>query len=202
MKRIILVISFMVIISLFVNAEINHFYEIELAYSFGKVSYTSIEVIPTSSENYPENIPGGYVAEIVDNEREVLYTDFFDIPLIGLYDNIDEETGEINSGGVIRLNETEISLFLPYFENADKINIYDEDVELIFSIDVAPYSKVVTPEKEPKMYKEVPEIETAQEEIKKKVPVNYRLLIISVISLILIIILFLVFKKKMYHRKS
>jgi len=71
----------------------------------------------------------------------VLNVTFFDIPLKILYDTIDNKTGKLSGGGEITLDKQEVALLLPYFEDANALNIYDKTISKILSVDLQKYSK-------------------------------------------------------------
>ena len=133
-----MVLVFLVTFSL---AEINQYYKIELHYDQSNVSYVSVNVEPFSKEI--EELGADYLAEVVDYQGQVLNETFFSFPNIILWDGIDEKTGKINSGGIIVLNKSKTTVYLPYSETAKEIQIFDENVEKILTIDVSDLSKKV-----------------------------------------------------------
>ena len=139
-KALIFLIVFLIVIS-FANAKTSHYYEIKLKYNRENITLDSLQVKPDINGKNLKNIEGGYVAEIISFDEKVLNLTFFDFPLTILYDTADKETGEINGGGMIELNETETTIKIPYFENAKEINIYDMEINKKLRIDVSPYSK-------------------------------------------------------------
>lgn len=138
MKKIIpIIISFLLLVS-FASA-IEHYYELNVSYSYGEISIESMQVKPLTGEI--DNFVGGYVAEILSYDDELLNLTFFSIPRTILYDTIDPDTGQITGGGMIELNETSTILQLPYFDNAKELNIYDQDLNLKLTEDLSTYSR-------------------------------------------------------------
>lgn len=131
-----------IILPLIVNAQVDHFYEIEIKYDRGRVSFNSIQIKPLLIENGLTNLPGGFVAKIVDFDDNILNITFFDIPLEFLYDNIDEETGKIVGGGLIELEESETIIRLPYYKNAKEIIIYNKELKELARKKISEYSKI------------------------------------------------------------
>ena len=119
-------------------AKTSHFYKLNLYYENGTISSKSIEVKPLMKAE--EQIYGDYSAEIVSLSNTILNRTYFDFPLEIYFDTIDETTGEINGGGIKILNESEITLLLPYYKDAKEIIIYGKDFKVL-TIDVSDFSK-------------------------------------------------------------
>ena len=120
-------------------AKTSHFYKLNLNYQNGTISLRSIEVKPLMKVE--KQIYGDYSAEIVSFNNTILNTTYFDFPLEIYFDTIDETTGEINGGGIKILNQAGIVLFLPYYENAKEINIYDKNLDNVLTVDASDLSK-------------------------------------------------------------
>jgi hypothetical protein len=178
------------------SAQVIHYYNLDLQYNHGGITYSSMYVEPSLKQ---QPIPSGeFIAEIVSSDNEILNITFFAFPLTLFYDTIDPETGEINGGGMIELNESNTTLYLPYYENAVEINIYDWDLNKKLTIDLNQYVKEES----------IEEIETTtstdldkestekqSEEIEQQQSIQL-ILISSLILLTLIIILIKLTKKK------
>ncbi|MBI2147344.1 hypothetical protein HYU19_02585 [Candidatus Woesearchaeota archaeon] len=122
------------------SAEVLHYYQIDLHYSFGNVTPAAVTVQPSPS---PLSTPAGqYLAEVVSSDNQILNVTFFDIPTTVFFDTIDKETGEINGGGQVELNETNVTLYVPYVEDAVEINIYNWSLARMATIDVSEYSEL------------------------------------------------------------
>ena len=130
-----ILVSFFLLANIAMAAE---YYEVKLLYDKGNITLDSINI---KEFNKTRNLPGGYVAEIVDSKNNVLNVTFFDIPLKILYDTIDNKTGKLSGGGEITLDKQEVALLLPYFEDANALNIYDKTISKILSVDLQKYSK-------------------------------------------------------------
>ncbi len=145
--KVLLLIMYVILLSSFVSA-LEHYYEIELDYDQGKITNNRIQIKPVDNM-VPRNVPGGYIAEVMSNNDKLLNLTFFSIPLTIMYDNVDKETGEIVSGGMLELDQVTHAIYIPYFENAKQLNIYDKDVEIVLTIDLQQYSKISITEQEP-----------------------------------------------------
>ncbi|MEK6969753.1 MAG: hypothetical protein AABW48_04970 [Nanoarchaeota archaeon] len=156
MKPIIILSILLFLLAVSVSAEVYHYYKIDLKYNNGVLSYNKISVEVSSTKlQMPE---GMYVAEVVSFNNEILNLTFFAFPLTIFYDAVDLETGEINDGGMIELNETEVTLYVPYYINAKEINIYDQNLIKKLFIDISPFAKETA----------VEELKEIKEEIKKE----------------------------------
>ena len=134
-----ILISLIFILSLkLASAYVSHFYKIGIDYNNGELSLKNVRIVPLSYQ--PKNFDGQYCAEIRDFNGNLLNKTYFDIPLEIYFDTIDENTGEINGGGVKVLNQTEITLFLPYYEDAKEIVIY-KNRNKVLAIDASDFSK-------------------------------------------------------------
>ena len=189
MNRTIVSLLFVLILSSITFAKIEHWFEIQLRYDNGNLSYNSIQVIPVIAENKIENIPGGYIAEVVSTKDEILNLTFFDIPLIVVYDDVDAKSEEIIGGGLINLNKSEVTIKVPYYENAKEINIYDKNITKRLTIEVADFSKITTLEKKEKIIQPKEKIQIEEKKVKR----NY--LIYAILVLFIALILIFIIKK-------
>jgi len=138
MKRIILIFSFILMLSL-VGAVITPqiYYKINLNYFKGDIDVNKIH-IEFSQKEIKEY--GFYHVEVLDYNREVLDTTFFEVPNEVLWDEVDEETGEIVGGGLLVLDNVTFDIYVPYYENALEIVIYDENLTELDRVRVNQYS--------------------------------------------------------------
>ena len=197
MKKTILLILMAVILCNVANANLNHYYEIKLKYNQGNITLKSIQVKPIINEEDLENIEGGYIAEAKSFDDKLLNLTFFNIPLKILYDSINNETGEINGGGIIELNQSEVIIKVPYFENAKEINIYDINISKKLKIDVSDYAKSSAKQQsvaEPEQKKNIP----IKEEIKSAESKNNYLFytLIVLMAIIILAMIYLLRKRK------
>ena len=114
------IISFcLVLISLinFVYAE--QYYQFNINYNKGVLSYSGLDIKENPKLAFSE---GGYLAEVVDANGKMLNLTFFSIPLDVYYDNFGN--GTTIGGGMIELDEMDVLLQVPYYQNAKSINVY------------------------------------------------------------------------------
>ena len=197
-KSIIMFILFSLLINS-VGASIENNYYLELKYDNGEIILKSLQI--GLSKDGRDNIPGGYIAEIIDFEKKRLNVIFFDIPLKIVYDTFDEDTEEANDGGMIELNQTEFNLRLPYYESAKEIDIYDKNLNKKLTIDVSPYAKRIhqkieeKPKIGPKKQEPVEKIPATE-----KKPINYTMFIIF--GIITLIVFFIIIIRIVHSRKT
>ena len=98
-----------------------------------------MSVVPSTGKL--ETPPGLYIAEVVSFDNKILNLTFFDIPTEMFVDYADPETGEIVGGDIIKLNQSSVTLYVPYFENAQEINIYDWDLNKKLTLKVSDFAK-------------------------------------------------------------
>ena len=176
------------------NLVIAHdkYYNVELEYNKGNIKYTNSNI---SIERISVN-PGDYIADIMSFDNKLLNRTSFSVQNVIFYDNIDNKTGEIVSGGSFLLNKTNFIISLPYYENAKEIRIYKYDAitnkyNKILTIDVSYYAK-----DKPKDYKAINENLTIKEEIKEREEVSGQNAIIygfaGIILLLIVIVLYLI----------
>ena len=115
------------------------YYELNLDYNNGDVNITSFDI--KFSQNKLENIMGLYTAIILDDNREILNIILFGIPNEILWDGIDPETKKISHGGLLILDQTSFEIFIPYYENAKEIIIYDGNFTEVARRGISEYSK-------------------------------------------------------------
>ena len=115
------------------------YYKLNLDYSYGNISISSTEI--EFSQERIKNPFGFYVVKVLDHNGEILNITFFDVPNEILYDTIDPETEEISGGGLLELNKTSFEIFVPYYENAKDIVIYDENLSELTRKDIGEYSR-------------------------------------------------------------
>lgn len=182
-----------------VSAQIDHFYSINLVYQQGNLSYNIISVEP--SEEKLKTPEGDYIAEVVSFDNEVLNLTYFDMSRKMFIDSVNPETEEIDYGAIIELNESEITLYVPYYENAKEINIYDWDLNKKLNIKVDSYAKetAIVEEVEGEIIEEDQKEIVPKKEIEKEEPIKkvlFGVLIGLGILILLIFILVLFFRKK------
>ena len=127
------------------SAEAFNYYQIALLYDFGELSIKSINVKPLSGQR--QETFGEYMAQVITAEGMPLNLTFFAFPQTIRYDAIDPDTGQIAGGGELMLNKTEITLLLPYYDNAARVEIKSFDKGMnqwvtMSTIDVSDYSRL------------------------------------------------------------
>ena len=142
MKKIILVLTMVIFLAstLIAIQEPLIYYKLNLDYNYGDISISSTEIEFSNEEI--ENFFGIYTLEILDFNDELLDLVFFDVPNEILWDGVDSETGEISIGGLLELNETSFEIFVPYYENAKEIIIYNENLTELTKVRVNEFSKI------------------------------------------------------------
>lgn len=196
MKKIIYILL-IVLLAASVSGTVQHYYVIDIVYNHGELSYTDLRIEPSQIEiKTPE---GTYIAELVSTENEILNLTFFAIPLTIIYDIADQETGEIISGGVTEFNESEVTLYVPYYNNVQEINIYDWDLNKKLSIDVSSYAKEAAEIVEEEIVpKEVEKVSEGVVEIPIEEGLSYVLVVVALI--IFLIFSIIVIKRKLQEK--
>ena len=138
------VLLLVLLLSLSVAAQVPHYYELELQYHEGEISLQDLQVKPLLAV---EETSGAYAAEVVSVDNDILDITFFGFSTFVLFDAVNPETGEVDRGGLAELNQTEMVVYVPYFDNAKEINIYDGDLDLKLSVPVASFAQEVAREK-------------------------------------------------------
>ena len=189
----ILGIFFLSFVSATENPQI--YYKLNLDYNYGNITINSTEI--ELSDKQIENPFGFYSVSILDYDGNLLNLTLFDVQNKILYDTINEE-GEISGGGFLELNETSFEIFVPYYENAKKIVIYNENLSELTREDISEFSKV-----QGEINEEIPEeIETGNEiEERKSIETFTDTLLqywwaLIIILIILIVYLFYSINKK------
>ena len=193
-RKIIFCLMFLMMFSFIAGQGINEYYKIDLNYNYGEFELINLDV--EISNEIIENYFGFYLVKVIDSENESLNLSFFAVPNEILYDEVDEN-GTIVSGGLLILNETNFTIYVPYYKNANEIIIYNENLTEKLKIGVGMFSKVSGEElekgvlegEEPELTEEK-EAETFTEKLAKK------WWIFGIILLVLVIILIRSFVKK------
>ena len=196
-KKGFLLAALLVIIAVSAAADVQYYYKIGLTYNQGNISYTTLSVVP--SEKALDTPGANYIAELIGPDNKTLTWTLFGISTELLYDIVDPETGEIIGGGIRQLNESEATLYLPYYENAQRINIYNLNLTKKLTIPVAELSKeAAVPEALEDVREFLPEAE--REEARVVTPlrqvVNGVLIGIGVIAVLTVLAIILRRRKK------
>jgi hypothetical protein len=210
MKKILIFTSCILLILLsvqFVQArDIFYYYNIELDYDKGNININSIEI--EFSEKEIENNFGFYIVNLIDINGDNLNVSFFDIPNKILIDEINPETGEINSGGLRELDKVSFNIFIPYYENAKEIVIYNESLEEVARKDVGEYSKervsvttkVIEDTEKDSDEKEISTIDKEKSFMEKLS--NYWWVLLVILLILIIVFVYLMLKKTPIQSKK
>ena len=112
-----------------------------MPFVFGEVECSKVSVVNFNYDNgvitYKDRVikcgyapdrviqpKGGYKAEVVSMNDEVLHSFVFEIPLDVNFDMSDPLVKSL-SGGMMILNETDFALIFPYYDEAKSITIYN-----------------------------------------------------------------------------
>ena len=172
--------------------EVEKQYKIDLHYSFGNLVMESITIVPAEEEIVDRDL---YAAEIVSFDNEILSINFFTVPLEIFWDGVNEE-GEIDRGGQIILNETDLTIFVPYYENAQEINLYNPDLKLLETIDVTRFSKDVPTSVVEDEAEDVTTVGGIQQDDGEIIRTILWPILIVVVLLIVILVIVIVIKRK------
>ena len=131
-KKIILLILMLLLVSV-VKAQESKVVVLNFHYKDGFITFKEKT---TKLGYHPDRNfqPEGYGAEVVSATGEKLYSFRFKLPLDVFIDYAD---GLELKGGVIKLNETDFSLIVPYFEEAQEINFYNERDYKVATLDIS-----------------------------------------------------------------
>ena len=113
-----------------------NYYEIDVEYNKGNLSTSLVRVIP--SAEVLENVGADYIAEVLAYDFELRNITYFSIPHTILYDDVDEN-GKVVSGGTTTLDYVTHKIYVPYYEDAVVIRVYDENLEEKLIIDLFPF---------------------------------------------------------------
>ncbi|MDP2673052.1 MAG: hypothetical protein Q8O84_04535 [Nanoarchaeota archaeon] len=199
MKRTLIFLILLISLSFIAGVQsFQEYYKIDLNYNKGEFSLNNLNI--ELSDTKLGNHFGIYLVKVINLKNQTLNSTFFNVPNKILYDNIDEN-GTINGGGLLELDEVNFTIYAPYYENANEILIYDENLTEKLRVDVRMYSKFSKDElkketltKDEQLTKEEKaEFEKEAEPFIEKLAKNWWILV--AILLILIIILIRRFKK-------
>jgi len=117
-------IVFLILLSSLVTAtEFSRYYVIQLEFSNGELSLRNLN---TELIEEPSKLIGRYNAKLISSDETVLFNRYFGVPNEIIFDNVDE-SGRIVGGGTVVSNQTNFTLYLPYYSNAKEIILYDQN---------------------------------------------------------------------------
>lgn len=114
------------------------YYELKLNYSYGEISVGEFDIIFSSKEI--DNKPGAHNVILFDKEGKILSNNSFMLPIKIWGEYFDSETGHVENGRKIYLNETEFFIFIPYEKEGNHIAIYNTLSIEAERIDVSMYA--------------------------------------------------------------
>ncbi len=134
-KKIIFILIISLILAQTIDAIPTRIQILNLKYQDNTLSLTE-KVIKLGY--YPDRLiqpKTGHTYEIVATDETILHTFKFIIPTRIFVDVTDPIKDKL-SGGIVKLNKTEFALIVPYFKKAKEIRIYDEQTNIVLTIDV------------------------------------------------------------------
>lgn len=171
---------------------LGHLYEVNIIYNHSTLTYSDLTVRPALPSIRLDNPSGQYLATVVAWNGTNLTKTHFGIPRTIFYDRFDPQTHQAISGGQIEIENTQITLRLPYSENAERIEISGPNITRKLVISVSTYSKREAPAAQPQETK-APLKELAKaEKTGASDWTNWRIIIIIIpLSILILIILIL-----------
>jgi hypothetical protein len=126
-------------------------YSIQIKYSSGQLSLDKVGLVEGTAPDRTVQPEDGYLVKVVTSTNQVLYSFKFNIPITVSggappKEWFNETTGEQiifpTNETVPQITKTTFNLIVPYFSNANSVDIYDPTGKLALSVDV---SKFVSP---------------------------------------------------------
>lgn len=100
-----------------------YYYNISMHYKSGNLEVKEINI--AHSERELSKNTGDYLIKVLDKNNKILSENHFQIPLVEIYDNLDNDTGNLTSE-VKNLDEAFFNIFIHY-NYGEKMIIYDYD---------------------------------------------------------------------------
>ncbi len=104
------------------------FYELTISYENGVLSVKEITVKPGSLSQKTDE--GSYKAQLISFDGSVLYSKKFEIITVIRGEEFDLNAGTI-AARETKLNETNVTLQLPYFAEGKQVNIYNKNIKAL-----------------------------------------------------------------------
>ncbi|GEM_PF-2043989 len=196
MKKIILLCFLLLATFPLVFAQVSQYYKLDLLYNLGNISIQSVSVVPFSS--LPNQVEGSFIVEVVSSKNEILNLTFFSIPTFKIVTYRDPKTNELYDKTVY-LNQSFATVYVPYFENAAELNIYDWNLTRKLTLDVSSFSRtkdtslfILSQSKNKSsdlLQNQIPKTESSSQK-------SILILISLAIILILFLIYFILFRKR------
>lgn len=196
-----LIIGILLVASMISFVSAGLYYNAGLDYDKGSIKINSVNVEFSNKElgNYANKDRFlVYSIDVLDSNKRVLKSVFFNVPNKIYYDVYDNEIEQMNDGGEMILNNFSFSIYIPYYENANELVVYDENKREINRRSVGEYSKekaAIASDKD----KESGEDEKSGKEsiiVKQLGGSNILIYIIVLIIIIILLIIFFYFKRQ------
>jgi len=212
MMRKFLILTFIIFLPIVVANNMIQTYKLELIYEYDHLFVDSVSVDSGYIPDKINIIEKGYYLELKNIHNEVEYDYWFDFmtefSVSGDHDCIDGEDCSIHDF-MIKDNAFEV-INVPYSFIGKEINIYDSDGNLVSNIDISNYSNYCgdgickagesvldcSEDCEEEIVKEEVIYDYREKDVKNRFVDNKALLISGILVLILIIILFLIKKRR------
>lgn len=140
MKVRLLLLVFFVFSLSFVVAVSNYqnYYDLKLSFNDGVVSLGSLDIgfVGELDKSF-----GGWSVSVFDSRGNLLNSVFFDVNNEIIFETVNPETGLIDGGETVILEKFDLSLKVPYYENASELVVFNERLDEVLVVDVAFYSR-------------------------------------------------------------
>jgi hypothetical protein len=187
---------FLLLFCLQVVSALPYYYNVSLYYNSGNLEINNINIIHSDLEISSNS--GDYLVKILDNENNLLSENHFQVPLVEIYEVIDNDTGELTSQ-VNNLDEAFFNIYVHYNYGEEMI-ILDRDNNQLEDIKINNFLNT-----EPALYNQDTgnNLETglngsSSSDTKPNLDNQNNLLLVTVLVFILIVIIliFYLIKKK------
>ena len=123
-KCVALVFCLILVSGLSIALETNKVFVLRFSYDNGNMVMTDKYATAGYAPDR-KSADNGYRLDILNRQGGILYSTYYEIPLIEYLDVTNNDTGEL-TGGVVRYNRLNFSIVVPYFEDAEMISIYNK----------------------------------------------------------------------------
>ena len=126
MKKFVIFLFVIFLVNL-VNAEEDKVFILNANYNNGEVKINDVTIKNGFAPDRKIPFESNYKINIHSKEKGILYTKKIEIPLF-IY--VDVIVNKEIKGNLIKLNQTDFALILPYYDEAGKISILEDDKEV------------------------------------------------------------------------
>lgn len=189
--RLILIITMVIILISFVNADFQDVFVLTLHYDSGKISVESLFIEKGYFEEPVQQPEDGYLLEIISSENKIIYyqrfkfnfEEYLSPPLSEWFDESGNQIYIPNNNETIQILEnTTAKLILPYFNNARLIKIKEPSGLVVVSIPLNQKASIL--------------VEETKDNQKGTTNHMKKISILVIFTLILVVIIWLVFKAR------